>query len=149
MSPSRWSATFFWVGTAQVVAGGLVAAVTSPLDLAKGSWLAAYLVLVGGVAQCAIGRAQAVLSASSTPAKRWEMQFASWNIGNLLVVVGSLTSEPYVVDVGGLLLLPALVIAVLATRRTPPSLLVWGYRAVLLLLAVTMPIGLVLAHVRA
>lgn len=153
-SPLHWGATFYWTGVAQVVAGGLVAAVTSPLDLPKGSWLAAYLVLVGGVTQCTIGRAQEVFGTGLVPGKvwspkTWEMQYAAWNIGNLLVIVGSLTSEPYTVDAGGLLLLSALVIAVGVTRNAASSFLLWAYRAVLLLLVMSMPIGLALAHLRA
>ena len=45
-------------GICSVALGGLVAAVAQPLDLAHGSWLAAYLVLVGGVAQGAMGQAR-------------------------------------------------------------------------------------------
>ena len=45
-------------GIGSVVLGGLVAAVTEPLDLTHGSWVAAYLVLVGGVGQGAMGRAR-------------------------------------------------------------------------------------------
>ncbi|MDN5892737.1 MAG: hypothetical protein L0H93_01825, partial [Nocardioides sp.] len=135
-------------GGAQIVAGGRGAALTGPRDIHKGSWLAAYLVLVGGVAQCALGRTQASLAPTPAPGQVARVQYASWNIGNLLVVVGSLTSEPYVVDVGGLLLLPALVVAALTTRRSRGGVVLWGFRAVLLLLAVTMPIGLALAHLR-
>lgn len=129
--------------------GGLVAALTSPLDLPKGSWLAAYLVLVGGVAQCTIGRTQEALAPDSVPRKLWQMQYTGWNVGSLLVIVGSLTGEPYVVDVGGLLLLSALVIAVWVTRNAAASFLLWAYRAVLLLLVASMPVGLALAHLRA
>ncbi len=51
------------VGTCCVVLGGFVAAVTGPLTLADGSWLAAYLVLVGGLAQCALGQVPSWLTA--------------------------------------------------------------------------------------
>jgi len=44
----------YTLGAALVVVGGLVAAVTSPLALAKGSWLAAFLVLVCGVVLLAV-----------------------------------------------------------------------------------------------
>ncbi|QIX25581.1 hypothetical protein ncot_02480 [Nocardioides sp. JQ2195] len=144
-----WASTFYWTGAAQVVAGGLVAAATAPLDLAKGSWLAAYLVLVGGVAQCLVGRAQEAFAPAPVRGRTWWVQYAGWNAGNLLVIVGSLTRAPYVVDVGGLLLLPTLVLAVWTTRAATAGVLLWAYRAVLFLLAVTMPIGLALAHLRA
>ncbi|MCE5292393.1 MAG: hypothetical protein LLG14_24605, partial [Nocardiaceae bacterium] len=48
------------LGMSQVILGGLVAAVTRPLALTHGSWLAAYLVLVGGVAQYTMGRVAAL-----------------------------------------------------------------------------------------
>lgn len=144
-----WGSTFYWTGAAYVVAGGLVAAVASPLDVYKGSWLAAYLVLVGGVAQCAIGRAQERFATRPVPALVWQTQYAAWNLGNVAVIVGSLASAPYAVDVGGVLLLPTLVLAIWVTRGAVSNAPLWAYRAVLVLLAVSMPVGLVLAHLRA
>ena len=143
---STWSARFYWTGVVQIVAGGLVAAASGPLDVEKGSWLAAYLVLVGGVAQCAFGQCSFAHGAS---AQLSSAQFGLWNIGNLLVVIGTLATVPYVVDVGGVLLLPALLLAVRATIGATSRALLWAYRAVLLVLAVSIPIGLVLAHLRA
>ena len=48
-----WSVVgpFVLVGSVCIVAGGLVAAVSRPSGFELGSWLAAYLVLVGGVAE--------------------------------------------------------------------------------------------------
>lgn len=59
----RWRAASVLVsiGSACVVAGGLVAAVTGPTDFDHRSWLSVYLVLVGGVAQIALGILQYVL----------------------------------------------------------------------------------------
>lgn len=53
---------FIATGGTLVVAGGLVAAVNSAAPFAHGSWLAAYLVLVGGVAQIALGVGAAALA---------------------------------------------------------------------------------------
>ena len=49
---ARWPAmrAFVVLGAVAIVAGGLIAAVTRPSGFAEGPWLAAYLVLVGGVA---------------------------------------------------------------------------------------------------
>ncbi len=58
------------LGALFIVLGGLVAAVTGPLDLVQGSWLAAYLVLVCGVAQFAIGTMQAAQNRGSDPMPR-------------------------------------------------------------------------------
>ena len=69
------------LGVCFVVVGGLVAAVTGPLELTRGSWLAAYLVLVCGVPQVALATAQPALSTRPVPARVWLVQVVGWNIG--------------------------------------------------------------------
>ena len=49
-----------WVVSASSL-GGAVAAVSDPFSFEQGSWLAAFLVLVGGVVQIALGAGQAAL----------------------------------------------------------------------------------------
>lgn len=136
------------VGTASVVVGGLVSAATGPLDFSDGSWLAAYLVLVCGVAQCAMGLAQEYLGVRRLSASVAWAQFACWNLGNASVILGTLGGSPAFVDIGGLVLLVALAISLHATRRVSRTLLGWGYRLVVAILAVSIPIGIVLAHTR-
>lgn len=53
---------FAIVGTACVIAGGLVAAATAPAPSEHGSWAAAYLVLVAGMAQVALAMEQGMLA---------------------------------------------------------------------------------------
>ena len=50
---ARWPSVrpFLLIGSLCTIAGGLVAAVTRPTGFVLGSWTAAFLVLVGGVAQ--------------------------------------------------------------------------------------------------
>src|SRR5664280_2796146 len=69
--PARRSAAlpFAAVGAACIVAGGLVAAVSAPAPSEHASWAAAYLVLVVGVAQAALGVGQALL-ALRVPSRR-------------------------------------------------------------------------------
>ena len=141
------------LGAAQVVLGGLVAAVTGPLQLPRGSWLAAYLVLVGGVGQYAIGRAPSWLGLTPSRRAGWA-ELAGWNLANLAVVLGTLTRLPLVVDVGGVVLAVVLVLLlrdVLRARRdtTGPRWARVGYAVLLLVLLVSIPVGLVLAHLRA
>lgn len=138
------------VGAVSVIAGGLVAAVTRPLDIEHGSWLAAYLVLVCGVAQVAIGAAQTwLVDPALGPGAEWA-QVAIWNVGHILVIAGTLATTPLVVDVGGVLLVVAVGMALAATRghRVGPDLLLWAHRAVLVIVLVSIPVGLVLAHLR-
>lgn len=149
-SPSSASTEILIVaGTGCVVLGGLVAAVTGPLDLPKGSWLAAYLVLVCGVGTRAIGTVQTGPGGSATSAGRGRAQLACWGVGNAAVIVGSLVAEPIVVDAGVPLLVVALAIALLDSRgRRMGRLGRWTYRALLGALLIGAPIGAVLAHLR-
>jgi len=148
-TPAGW---LTGIGAGLVVLGGLVAAATGPLALAKGSWLAAYLVLVCGVAQAAMGRVPS--RSVRSPRSGWAL-LAGWNAGNAAVIAGSLVSQPVLVDAGGLLLLVVLVVLLVDTLRRSPDddagrRAARGlFAALLLVLIVSIPIGLVLAHLRA
>ncbi|WP_068266132.1 hypothetical protein [Janibacter limosus] len=142
MTPAR---ALTALGALGVVLGGLVAAVTGPMDWTKGSWAAAYLVLVVGVAQYVMGRLRAV---DATDDRAGWMQLAGWNLGSTLVISGTLVTTPLLVDIGSLLLVVALVLALRARARGVPPAAVMAYRGMLLVLAVSIPIGMVLSHLR-
>lgn len=140
---------FVGAGAVLVVLGGLTSAVTGPWELADGSWLAAYLVLVCGVVQCAMGLAQEYLGVRPSSSSVAWVQLACWNLGNAAVIGGTLTGNPAFVDVGGLTLLVALGVSLHATRRTSRRLLGCSYRLGVAILAVSIPIGIVLTYARA
>lgn len=132
-------------GAALVVAGGLVAAVTGPLDLEKGSWLAAYLVLVGGVALIAIGIAQQKLP-TPVPTPVLIVQLSGWAVANFVVIVGALLGSSVTVNVGAVLLLLVLALTWWAGHSLIRlrSALAYAYLAILTILIVSAPIGMVL-----
>lgn len=70
---------------AMIVVGGLVAAINSAAPFAHGSWLAAYLVLVGGVAQLLLGVGSLGLPAPRLSARLRRAQLGLWNGGNAAV----------------------------------------------------------------
>jgi hypothetical protein len=147
---SKHPATIFViVGSCFVVVGGLVAAVTGPLKVDHGSWLAAYLVLVCGAAQCAIGIAQPRLAALPLRARSYWIELICWNVGNAAVITGTLAAVPIVADIGGVLLLIPLVVTIRAAWTSSRRPLSWGYRATMGVLIVSIPIGLTLAHLHA
>lgn len=134
-----------------IVAGGLVAAVTSPLHLEHGSWAAAYLVLVGGVAQGALGVSQYFLAPRRFSGWKIVAELIAWNGASAAVIGGTLIANPWVVDAGGVLLMVSLAL-MFATVRGPASMAgwaLWGYRALVVVVGLSIPIGLVLAHLRA
>ena len=143
---------FTVTGVACALAGGLVAAVTAPAPTEHATWAAAYLVLVGGLAQAGLGLGQAMFTTrTSTPVVAVEV--VGWNLGNALVLVGTLLGIVALVDLGGALLLVTLG---LLTRGLAPARLrpldgarrwcLYGYRLLMLILLVSIPVGLVLAR---
>ncbi|HEY5320933.1 MAG TPA: hypothetical protein VIJ76_08650 [Galbitalea sp.] len=145
----RQFAAFLSTGSGFVVLGGLVAAVTEPLHLSLGSWLAAYLVLVCGAAQCAIGAVQDKLVTVPVSPGMFTVEFVVWNAANLAVIAGTLLGLSVLVDLGGAALLFALVLALWITRRARRGLAVWAYRASIAVMLVSIPVGLTLADLRA
>lgn len=134
-----------------IISGGLVAALTGPLDLAHGSWSAAYQVLVGGVLQAGLGVAQYALVTERPSTATLVAELLGWNIGSLAVIAGTVMAMPLIVDAGGLMLVVTLVLLIRAVRSRDrgPAWALWTYRILLTLTLCSIPIGLVLAHLRA
>lgn len=145
-----FSLAAFWVGTASIILGGLVAAVTSPLGWSKGSWAAAYLVLVGGVVQVLFAWAHSHLARPGAAGGFW-LAFACWNAGNAAVVGGTLAHAPIVVGIASALLVVALVQQLWQVRGAAgsPTWRLAVYRAVMIVLLVSIPVGVFLSAVRA
>lgn len=145
------STPFRVLGAAWVVSGGLVAAVTGPMRLEHGSWSAAYQVLVAGVAQYAFGAAQTALAPVQPSRRKVLAELAAWNIGSAAVIGGTVVRMPLIVDGGGLLLVVALALMIHTVRGkgSGPKWALWTYRILLVVILVSIPIGLTLAHLRA
>ncbi len=148
----RWPAArpFLAVGLGCVVAGGVVAAVSRPTEFQLGPWVAAYLVLVGGVAQGALGAGQAWLSSSAPSRRLVRVQLVAWGVGVSATVAGQLLHVPAITSVGGLVTGCALLVflnSVGASAR-PPRWAFVMYRACILTVLVSTPIGLALAWMR-
>lgn len=147
-STPRQARVLLALGGLAIVLGGLVAAVTGPFGWTKGSWAAAFLVLVAGVAQYAMGWMRADVADDRCG---W-VQVVGWNLGGALVVLGTLVATPLLVDLGSLLLVVALALALRADLRPRPAVrpraMVVGYRLLLLVMLVSIPIGITLSHLR-
>ncbi len=146
----RAATPFVALASVSIVAGGLVAAVTGPTDFDKGSWLAAYLVLVGGVALIVLGVGQAVFARRPPARSVIAYELGLWVLSGTVVVVGTLSEAVVLTIVGGLVLLGVLLLFV-ASVREPSGIggrLVWLYRAMIAILVVSIPVGLFLAWQR-
>jgi hypothetical protein len=141
---------FVAVGLGCIVAGGLVAAVTAPTGFPAGSWVAAYLVLVAGVAQIGLGAGQSLFAVRVPSPPVVVSELLAWNVGSAAVITGTLIGSALVVGVGGLGLAVALGLFLYAVRRSRRGRR-WQlmlYRALTALLAVSIPVGLFLSVLR-
>jgi hypothetical protein len=140
---------FLSIGTACVIAGGLVSAVAAHAPTEHTSWAAAYLVLVAGVAQMALGAGQALLARGCPPPRLVVGELLTWNLGNAAVITGTVAGVTTVVDAGGAALVVALVLLLTAsTGRRRGGWPLWVFRGLIVVLLVSIPVGLVLAEIR-
>ena len=133
---------------ALAVAGGLVAGVNALAPFPHGWWLAAFLILVGGIAQALLRAGSAFLGTAPPPPALAGVGVACWNAGSVVVPIGVLVDKPAWVALGSIALLGALAIAVAETRGrgAPEPARLMAYRALILALAVSTVIGSALAH---
>ncbi len=148
-----------WValGTGAVIVGGLLAAVVAHDPTEKPVWASAYLVLVVGVGQIGLALGRTLLATRVVAARGVAIEFLVFALGNVGVVLGTLTDTVWLVDVGGALLLVALVSMIWGVRsstdartvrRSPwTTWLLWSFRVLVAVLVVSIPVGLVLARV--
>ncbi len=138
---------FVVTGAIAIVVGGLVAAANASVPTEKGSWLAAYLVLVVGVTQVGLGAGQEMLADPAPTVGRLTFEYVAFNAGSLGVLVGTLLGPPLLVDLGGIALVAALVTFMASVPRhwTPWPLV--AYRLLVIIVVASVPIGLVLARV--
>ncbi|MBB2890990.1 hypothetical protein [Flexivirga oryzae] len=146
----RSAVPFTVIAAVGIVLGGAVSAASAPNANYTASWAVAYLVLVVGIAQLALGVAQALLAPEPPSSRTIAAQVLTYNLANVAVLVGTLVGRTVIVDLGGVLMLVSLVLFMWASRgaRTTNTWLLYGFRVVVAILVVTTPIGLIISAVR-
>jgi hypothetical protein len=131
----------------------LVVRIAQPFD--HGTWLVAYLVLVGFLAQLLLGRGQAALLSSGdlpVPSRNQRLaQTVLWNLGVVAVPLGVLAQTRLAVVVGSVSLLAALASLWMTVRPTivsAPAGRSWlasAYFALLVIMTASVFVGSALA----
>ena len=114
-------------------------------------WASAYLVLVVGVAQVALGIGLGLLAGASLGRRELAWVFALFNLGNAAVLAGTLLDgvlggSVWIVDAGGALLAAAMALLLYLVRGAARGWLLGAFVAVVAVILVSMPVGLVLAR---
>lgn len=151
----RGARAFALCAAAFLFAGTAVAAVHFVVPITRGWWLAAYLILVGGVSQAALGVGLAALApdvGSRLPGRALTgAQLVVFDAGTVLVAVADLADAPAGVLAGSVLLVIALALFAAALRRLtrsarrPAPIWVTGYALLLGFLAGSVVVGAALA----
>jgi len=140
---------FFALASLGIIGGGLLSAVTAHSPTQSASWASAYLVLVVGVASGGLGYGLLTLAPQpATPLRTW-VEFLTWVLGNAGVLVGTLTTPAGWVEVGSALMVYTLVSVVLGVRGGPGrGVIRWLFITLVSVVAVSIPVGVLLSHLR-
>ncbi|TWP36351.1 hypothetical protein [Leekyejoonella antrihumi] len=145
---SRTVLPFALIGVACVIAGGLVAAVVAHSPTQHEVWAVAYLVLVPGVAQVALGTCQALLADRVPTDRMLTAQLLTWNVGNAAVIAGTVGDAGWGTALGGALLVVALALFLTNSRGARSTWLLQIYRLLVAVILVSVPIGLIVQQVK-
>jgi hypothetical protein len=132
-------------GVLGVISGGLIAAAVSHAPTSGTVWLAAYLVLVVGVAQLALGLGQALLTSVAVDTARVRLQSLLFNLGSAGVMAGTVGGSFLLVVAGALLFFGALGAFLLTVHGIRRGYAAHAYRALIAFLAISALIGLLLS----
>lgn len=137
---------FAVAGAAAIVAGGgLAAAIAAPSPTRHGVWAVAYLVLVLGVGQLLLGAGQALLASEPPPPGSAAAAAVAFNLSGAAIILGVVTDHIVVLDAGSALLFAVLVWLLYGVRRgRRRGWALFGYRAFIAALTVSIPIGMAL-----
>jgi len=136
-------APFTILGVVAIVAGGTVAARISSHPAPVLVWMVAYLVLVVGVAQYALGLGQARLAARPPSRALVAAEWGAFNLGNAGVIVGTVVGGKTWVLVGSVLVIVTMLAFSLRVRAGSgrPWWLA-GYHALAALILVSAIVGI-------
>jgi len=149
-SVNKSAIPFLTLGGISLILGGVVSAASAGSPSYTSAWAVAYLVLVGGMAQLVLGIGQAELASKRLPAMLLAAEAALLNVSTVAVLLGTILTAPALTYAGAGLLLVTLVAFIWAVRGASQHLpwLLWAFRIMVVVLLVSAPIGLVIAHSR-
>jgi hypothetical protein len=149
-SVNKSAIPFVIIGGTSLILGGVLSAARAGSPSYTSSWAVAYLVLVAGVAHLVLGIGQGGLASRSVPAWLVAGEAAAFNLSTVAVLLGTLLAAPALTYLGAGLLVVALAAFIWAVRGGGGHLpwLLWSFRIVVVVLLVSAPIGLVIAHAR-
>ncbi len=147
----RWPSAlpFVAIGSIAIISAGLAAALTASMPSYLASWAVAFLVLVAGAAQIALGLGQALLTSEVPSGRLVTAELMLFNLGNAAVLLGSLLNISLLTLIGSASMLIALAVLFWTTRSSTRGIwLRYAYWILIAVLFVSVFIGVVIARGR-
>jgi hypothetical protein len=137
-------------GTAAILAGGGLSAASASHAGYLTSWATAYLVLVVGAVQIALGIGVDQLTMRRPATRPFMAAFLLFNLGNAATIGGTIAkhtdgANTHLVDLGGLLIGLAMLLFIYLVRRAPKTKWLLTFRVLVALVLFSSVIGLILA----
>ncbi|WP_417234277.1 hypothetical protein [Arthrobacter sp.] len=147
---NRTAIPFLVIGGLGILAGGFLSAISAAAPSYLAAWAVAYLVLVVGFAQLLLGIGQDQLAVRRPSGRLVAAEVLTFNLANVAVLAGSLTSIVVLTWIGAALIVVAMALFIWAARGCGGRhrWLLYLFRAMIVILLVSAPIGIVLAHSR-
>lgn len=145
------TAIFLPLSVLAIVAGGLISAFSARHPSRPAAWASAYLVLVVGIIQLGLIAAWQRLGQPEVAVVL--VGLLAYNLGNSGVIIGTLlkmrlTYYRVLVNSGGSLIALAMVLLLMAVRKSLFSWMLVAFIILALVILVSMPIGLILSGKR-
>lgn len=142
------TAPFIPLGWAAIVAAGVIAAAIAHQPTEAMVWMVAYLVLIAGAAQVAIGRGLHALPDAPPPASASWGQWVLLNLGHAGIIAGTLSAEfPTVAGATVVYWIAGVWLALSVRPAARKPGLVW-FRGLITVLLISSLIGLSLSWMR-
>ena len=147
---NRSAIPFAIIAAISIITAGLISAITAFSPSYTASWAVAYLILVVGVAQLALGAGQAWLAGEPPSKSLVVSEIIIFNLANFATIGGTLLATLPLVYIGALLFIISLALFLWGTRIAKPGnvLMVYGFRAIIFILMISAGIGQVIASVK-
>lgn len=136
---TSWS--FRLTGLLAIIAGGALSAALAHAPTRPVMWLVAYLVLVVGIAQIALGAGQSRLAWRALSPALLTSQWLLFNCANGLVIAGRLLAQPAAIVAGAVMLAAALGLFLRGVSGAGRGRLLYTYRSLVVLLGCSALIG--------
>ena len=132
-------------GVLAIIVGGTLSAALAHAPTRPAMWLVAYLVLVVGMAQIALGAGQWRLAGRPLSPVLLASQWLLFNCANGLVIAGRLLAHPGAVAAGAVVLAASLVLFLRGVSGTGGGWLLCAYRLLVVLLGCSALVGVALS----